>query len=253
MHAHPAKWAGEVHALTTWAPSLGKTPKVLGHREGPCAVLLSEVEGFPAEEIALDGPAEERMWREAGLWARRLHSIEGSWFGTINADGSPGSEVSAEPMDFVDRTFEVRLREGAEMELFSASEVEFIRHGIKEWLPSLEGSTPCAIHRDYTPRNWMATKVGELTSVIDFEHARWDVKAADMNRWWDYDFHRRPELADAFFETYGAPDDKLKTQIRLMRLQNATGGVVWATKVRDWPFVELNRTSLQRMMKEPRP
>ncbi|HWD41577.1 MAG TPA: hypothetical protein VG944_22230, partial [Fimbriimonas sp.] len=35
MHAHPAKWAGEVHALTTWAPSLGKTPKVLGHREGP--------------------------------------------------------------------------------------------------------------------------------------------------------------------------------------------------------------------------
>jgi Ser/Thr protein kinase RdoA (MazF antagonist) len=49
-------------------------------------------------------------------------------------------------------------------------------------ITSLIGKTPHTVHRDYSPRNWMCDSKGNLTSVFDFEHARWDVRAADLNR-----------------------------------------------------------------------
>ncbi|MBC7807672.1 MAG: phosphotransferase, partial [Akkermansiaceae bacterium] len=101
-------------------------------------------------------------------------------------------------------------------------------------------------------RNWMTDTNGQLTAVIDFEHARWDVRAADLNRWWDTDFVEKPRLAGAFFDGYrgGNPDKTLWAQIQALRLLGAAGGVVWATRVGDAPFARTNREALHRLMRE---
>lgn len=250
MHAYPNKWAGEVYALTHWTPELGMTPRVVGVQENPCAVILTELPGIDAEVPEFTSEQEERMWSAAGDWLRRLHTRTNDWFGGINPDGSPSGKAATDPEAFVAATFEQRLREGQEMDLLDRTEREFIERGVREWLPALKGELPHSIHRDYTPRNWLANPDGALSAIIDFEHARWDVRAADMNRWWDWDFLRNPRLKDAFFEAYGVPDEVLATQIKTLRLLNAAGGVVWATKVNDHPFAQRNREALHRMMAE---
>lgn len=226
MHAHAGKWAGEVYALTHWAPQVGPAPQVIAYREEPRAVLLTEVSGVDAQDAGLTGAAEERLWTEAGAWLRELQKIRGEWLGACNLDGSPQGSATTDPIPFIQKTFDQRLREGREMGLLDAPQCDFVQGRMAEWLPSLEGEGSYAIHRDFSPRNWMAAPDGALCAVIDFEHARWDVRAADLNRWWDREFLVNPRLRDAFFEGYGKPDAKLSAQIELLRLQNAVGGYV---------------------------
>jgi hypothetical protein len=79
------------------------------------------------------------------------------------------------------------------------------------------------------------------------------VRAADLNRWWDNDFVAKPHLADAFFDGYGCPpDERLRAQIRALRLLGAAAGVVWATNVGDDAYARLNRAALHRLMAQRR-
>jgi hypothetical protein len=248
MHTYPAKWAGEVHALTHWTPSLGLTPSLIAFSEEPRRVLLTEVEGHPAEKIELDLSAKRRMWEAAGHWLRQLHAIENSWLGGVREDGHPQGDSHKDPEAFVLRTFTPRIEEGRASGLLTPDEYDFVQFGIREWLPALAGERPRAVHRDFTPRNWMAKRDGTLTAVIDFEHARWDVRAAEMGRWWDWDFLHHPELIEVFFDAYGSPDERLKTQIQAIRMLQAATGIVWATRVNDLSFAQHNRASLERMI-----
>lgn len=246
MHAHPHKWAGEVHALTQWADPLA--PTLLAWREDPASVLLSEMPGVDAEPIAFDGPAEERLWAQAGDWLRAFHARTNDWLGNVRADGSPHGTPTDDPCAHVRQNFERRLFQGREEGLLDEREFDFARSYFEEGLSSLEGATAHSIHRDFHPRNWLAHPDGTLTAVIDFEHARWDVRAADLNRPWDKEFHRNPRLIDAFYEAYGRPDDRFMTQIQTLRLSNVVTGVVWAVEVGDLRFSEFNRAALHRMM-----
>lgn len=250
MHAFPGKWAGEVHALSRWAPGLGLAPSVVAFRPEPRSVLLTERPGFAAEKIALSPAAEERMWSMAGDWLQRLHAIENPWLGAVRADGEPWGETSHDPESFVAESFGRRIEEGRTTGLLTPREYDFTQFGLREWLPAMAGERARAVHRDFTPRNWMCGAEGELTGVIDFEHARWDVRANDMGRWWDGDFLRRPELADVFFAAYGPLDDRLRAQIRIIRLLQAASGVVWAVQVNDLRFADHNRASVHRLMAE---
>lgn len=252
MHAYPGKWAGEVYALTQWGPLVGRTPSVIAYREEPRAILLTEASGVDAMDAGLQGVSEERLWTEAGAWLRELQRIRGEWFGACNPDGTPQGKAVQDPVAFVRKGLDQRLSEGREMGLLDSAAGEFIERRMAEWLPSLEGEGSYAIHRDFSPRNWMVASSGELSAVIDFEHARWDVRAADLNRWWDREFLINPRLRHAFFEGYGEPDARLSAQIALLRLHNAVGGYVWATKVRDEEFAGLNRQALERLMAESR-
>lgn len=252
-HQYPGKWAGEVHALTQWTPALNlAAPQVYGYSTDPLAVLLSEVDGEMASTLALESEAEKRLWHAVGEYLARLHTLENDWFGAANPDGTPQGATHPDPVKFVQVSIESRLVQGIEQGLFSSAEQEFIQYGAHEWAAALEGEVPRAIHRDYSPRNWMSLRDGQLTGVIDFEHARWDVRAADLNRWWDTDFVTSPHLAAYFFDGYqGAmPDQKLWAQIQALRLLGAAGGVVWATKVGDAPFAQTNREALHRLMGE---
>jgi Ser/Thr protein kinase RdoA (MazF antagonist) len=250
MHARQDKCGGEIHALTHWTPQLGHTPTLIAHRNDPRAVILSEVPGVNAEELTFTSEQEERMWMQAGDWLRRLHSTRGSWFGNVNPDGTPYSEPSFDPKGFVLATFTRRIREGRDLTILSEFEIDFVEGRLREIADCLAGETPVAIHRDFSPRNWMALPDGTLTSIIDFEHARWDVRAADLNRPPDYEFLRNPRLRDAFYEGYGEPSERLKAQIEVLRLLQATAGVVWAVLVGDQPYSDRNREALHRIMSE---
>ena len=248
MHGQPHKWAGEVHALTRWKAPL--TPELLAHREDPCAVLLMEMPGTDAERIAFSPEAESRLWSEAGSWLRDFHARTNEWFGEVRPDGGVGKRTTLDPTHLIREGFENRLREGIDGSLLSSEEAAFARRTFDGGLPSLEGATAHSIHRDFHPRNWLATPDGKLTAVLDFEHARWDVRAADLNRPWDKEFARDPSLIDAFYEAYGRPDDVLQAQTALMRLYNAVTGLVWAVEYGETAFADHNRAALRRIFGE---
>lgn len=250
MHAHARKWAGEVHALGHWREV--SMPELLGYRDDPRAILITECPGVHAEAIEFSPAAEERLWSQAGEWLRHFHRRTNDWIGEIRPDGTPGAEPTSDASAHVAKTFYRRLKDGRDRGNLNEAEYEFAEGRFLEGLPSLEGATAHSIHRDYHPRNWLAQPDGTLTAVIDFEHARWDVVAADLNRPWDKEFYRNPRLVDAFYEAYGIPDERRSTQIQTLRLYNIVCGVVWALEVNDYEFSEFNRRALHRMMASTR-
>lgn len=60
--------------------------------------------------------------------------------------------------------------------------------------------TPC--HLDFMPRNLIRDADGTVR-VIDFEHARYDLPARDLVRLATRIWPRRPDLQQAFCDTYG--------------------------------------------------
>ena len=74
------------------------------------------------------------------------------------------------------------------------------------------------------------------------------IRAAGLNRPWDYEFLRNPRLADAFYEGYGGLSDLLREQIETLRTMLAFTTVVWATGVGDGAFAQRGRDALARMM-----
>jgi len=248
--AQERKWSGEILALTQWTPSIGLTPDVLNFRRDPFAVLISEVSGRDAESISLDSQAEEKMWAAAGVWLARLHSLKNEWLGNAHIDGSPDGSPSKDPVAFVRATFDRRLAEAIPLNLFDANERDFIVHAADDLLPSLKGETAVAIHRDFTPRNWLVDGAGNLSGIIDFEHSRWDVRAADLNRPPDKEFLRNPRLRDAFFSSYGQPSEVLKVQIQALRLMQAVAAIVWGVQVGELDYSSQNREALHRMIAE---
>ena len=246
MHAHPHKWAGEVHALTRWAGPL--MPTVLGWREDPPTVLLTEMPGVDAESIDFSPAAEERLWSEAGDWLHRFHTRVNPWMGDVRPDGSPGERHTNDPAALIQKGFDARLAQASDLGLLDAAEASEARKRFEEGLPALDGASAHSIHRDFHPRNWLTHPSGALAAVIDFEHARWDVRAADLNRPWDKEFHRNPRLIDAFFSAYGHPDDRFMAQIQTLRLYNLVTGTAWAYSVGDAEFCRFNQTALRRLI-----
>jgi len=250
LHKQAGKWASEIHALAQWAPGLGVSPNVVAFRAEPPALLVTEVPGTMSTTLALTPEAESRLWYEAGLYQARLHRIKNDWFGATNIDGSPQGSQAYDPVAFVRNNIEVRLRQGTDRGHWSPEERDFISRAMDTWCAALANEKPTAIHRDYGPRNWMADDSGAFVGPIDWEHARWDVRAGDMNRHWDDVFVTKPWLAKPFFEGYGGLDEDLRVQIQALRLLGATGGFVWAIEVGDTAYAELNRTALHRLMSE---
>lgn len=242
------KWAAEVHSLRHWAPELGKSPTVIGCSEENHALLLSEVEGQIATEIDLSESAERRLWQAAGDYQAQLHKKKNDWLGATRIDGSPQGGTSTDPVSFVRGSIETRLRQGVDRGHWTGEEQKFIAHAMETWCLALDSERPTAIHRDFGPRNWLTNEAGDLVGVIDWEHSRWDVLAADLNRAWDDTFLTQPWLADAFSQGYGRLEEKLRQQIQALRLMGAVAGIVWSIEVGDDAYARLNREALHRLM-----
>ncbi len=248
MHAHPHKWAGEVHALTKWAPSVGLAPDLVAFKDDPRAVILSEVRGRSAEEVQYEDGAEEKMWSAAGEWLARMHQRENDWFGNVTQTGQPHGQPETDALGVARLMYENRIEKGRQQGILSTHEYDRVTGMIRDTVACLEGEKARSLHRDFTPRNWMSEPDGILTAIIDFEHARWDVRALDLCRPWDWDFRRNPRLIDAFYEGYGGLSDKLRAQIEFYRLAMAACGTVWAIEVGDQAFSDHNRDSLHRLI-----
>ena len=223
-------------------------PMVIAFRQEPSTVVMTEMPGVDAESVEFSPAAEARLWSEAGSWLREFHSRTNEWIGEVNPDGTPGKRTTTDPTELVRAGFANRIWDGRDRGVLDAGEIAFAEEQFATGIESLVGASIHSIHRDFHPRNWLADKEGRLTAVIDFEHARWDIRAADLNRPWDKEFHRNPQLIDAFYEAYGRPNERFMAQIQTMRLYNAVTGLVWALEVGEPAFAELNRRALQRLM-----
>lgn len=247
LHAHPNKWGGEVNALRRWTSPFVPSPTIVGVRDNPPSLLMTEVEGLMAEAANLEPAEEMQLWRDAGSYIRTLQEHQNDWFGQPTSEGSPSGSARQDPIEFVAGSFDARIHQGIEKALWSQTELDFIQKASKDWPTALQGETPVAVHRDFSPRNWLVQPNGSLSAVIDWEHARWDVRAADLNRPWDTDFVHKPYLPKALEEGYGGFDDALRQQILALRLLGAVASIVWATDVGDTEFLRINRIALERL------
>jgi hypothetical protein len=245
LHARRHKWEGEVHALVQWSDSL--MPRVLASRPG--AVLLTECDGDDA--TALAGGAAERMWTEAGAWLQQFHMRTNAWFGNVTIGGVPNGEVSTDPTFHLTKGFTKRVRQGRDSGLLDAATIAAVEQRFLSGLGAFRDSPAHSTHRDFHPRNWLAAPDGRLTAVIDFEHARWDLRAADHSRPWDQEFLRHPRLVEAFYAGYGEPDDRSAQQIEAFRLFTNVVSAVWAEEVGDTAYCRQNLDGIARIINAP--
>ncbi|CAN5703858.1 hypothetical protein BH11ARM2_BH11ARM2_06870 [soil metagenome] len=181
-----------------------------------------------------------------------MHAIENDWLGGPDTEGNPQGHPETDPAGHFARAIETRLAEGRANGWLSEPEADFVEKAAKERIPALEGDIPCAVHRDYGPRNWIARPQGGLAGVIDFEHAVWGLRAMDLGRLSAYTFDDNPRLRDSFFEGYGEVSPDLAARMEAGRLLHALGGLVFGARVEDGAFEGMNRRILRQMMEGSR-
>jgi Ser/Thr protein kinase RdoA (MazF antagonist) len=139
------------------------------------------------------------------------------------------------------------LKRGVALGCLTEAERELGRRALTR-VNMFANERPTACHRDYSPRNWLLTPEGLWSGVLDFEHARWDVRAADISHWWDLYNIEHPERGEAFLAGYGdtlTPD--FVVQIVFARIMNALCRIVWATQHNDYPFEIAARQAITRI------
>jgi Ser/Thr protein kinase RdoA (MazF antagonist) len=250
------KWEQECHAYARWVgPAFGdRAPRLLAASErDPTVILLSALPGVCMEALDLTAAQKRDAWREAGTYLARLHGLErGAWFGGARPDGSPTGEKWADAAEWVRTRIEAAAAKGLAAGSLRPDEAEFARAAAPDWTAALKTAEPVPAHRDYSPRNWIASpETGRWVGVIDFEHAGWNVRAMDLCRPWSREFAAQPDLADAFFDGYrgGLPDAGLAAQIRAMRLWHCVASIVWAAEFGDARFVDESRAGLEALKK----
>jgi Ser/Thr protein kinase RdoA (MazF antagonist) len=239
QHRHGRKFAQELHAYLHWTPRLQRaTPELLAYRNAsPRALLLSEVPGEVAERLEL-GPQETELYVQAGRFLRTWHDVP-------HVDDDPVPLAAA-------------LKQRADA--WEARAKGVIPPNVCAWVAARYGEILAAVaslelkrvpcHRDFTARNWLVDREDGLRlCVIDFEHARADWWLADVERLHSGVWHRRPALAEAFWDGYGRqPDDTELELLDGIAAQAALTTVVWAREHHDAAFERYGWATLGRLM-----
>lgn len=246
-HHDPAHWAGETHGYERWAPVFGAhAPRLIAVRdEAPLALIVSALPGRVLEGQVLPIEQQRAVWRAAGAALAQLHAINGNAFGPCRRDGVCNGVPINDACAYVSAEFDSWLARGARLNCLSAEELSIVRH-VRELIPAFAGERPTACHRDYCSANWLVTDAGDWSGVIDFEFAYWDVRAADVSRYPEWEWIGRPELAAAFDEGYAtvrAPVDA--TQRLVARALYALSAVVWGRESGYRGFEREGRAALQ--------
>lgn len=226
-----AKWDMEVHAYERWTVALaGQAPQLIAVLEPPApAVLLAELPGAPLERTSLPARSEQAAWRAAGAALARLHALPGEkWFGPPRRDGRPRvAAPETDPVALVASALENWLARAVAGDLLTAKEIETAQRALAN-ADLFANEAPVACHGDYRPRNWLVGPDGAWVGVIDFEHARWDLKANDLGYWWDRGgWSERFDLRAAFLAGYGRLTRRERQQLRVVRILGALGRINW--------------------------
>ncbi len=245
LHRDPAHWNSEVHAYEQWARAFGgHAPRLLAVHDGTfLAVIISILPGKIMDDRKLPIDQEQEVWRAAGRALAALHEFpHGACFGPCWRDGSPAGPCIADPQDYLNGAFAELLERGEKMDWLSPEE-RLTVHAVLDLIPAFAGERPVACHRDYCPANWLVNESGAWSGVIDFEFAYWDIRAADLSRFpnWEWLFH--PELFTSFMEGYGK--GIATEQLWCSRALYALGAVVWGMENSYFGFVSEGRTALQ--------
>jgi Ser/Thr protein kinase RdoA (MazF antagonist) len=186
-HRSPERYAREIHAYANWTASLGiQAPRLLGVDHDMRAIIMSAAPGAPMAGNDLT-PAEERTaFISMGEALRRFHA-------------------AAPARDDIDMVAWLAERGSRWLDAARHIVAPADRITIKSHLRALEGlgrlpTIPC--HLDFTPRNVLVGPRG--VTVIDFEHARYDLAARDLVRLATRTWPRRAGSRSAFLNGYGA-------------------------------------------------
>lgn len=235
MHVQPRKAAGEAAALSRWHRS--PMPRLVAVSVDPQAMLIEELPGLPPAEVALSPEAHLRMWEEAGAFLASLHSRGGPAFGDGETD----------PVAWAREGYGKRSGRALSEDLLSPALARLVEDALTHGITELTGEPPRAAHKGFSPRNFLVGPNGELTGVIDFEHARWDLRGIDFVRSWDEDWRDDPRREAAFWAGYGPPDAGLLASLRPLRILHAACSVQWCHELGLPGFGDRNRRALERL------
>jgi Ser/Thr protein kinase RdoA (MazF antagonist) len=253
QHGEMRRWAAEVHALTAWAPALyPEAPQLRAAWDGSAAagerpaVLVTALPGAPLSSLTLDAAQQQCSWNAAGAWLARWHALPpGRCFGGTTADGKhPSPDAEADAVALITRTIEDWLARGRDAGvMFEAETATAMRAlGATDVFAS-EVPMPC--HGDFQPHNWIIDGTAAWSGVIDFEHARWDVRLADLGLWWDRLLAGRPDRQEALFAGYGRRLNAREAgQLAILRALGAMARIVGGHRAGQTAVVQLGRRTL---------
>jgi Ser/Thr protein kinase RdoA (MazF antagonist) len=252
IHRELATWESEVFAYRQWAQAFGKlAPQLLAVYEvEPRALLVEALPGQIMEKVQLPGRQEEMAWRAAGRALAGLHGFtKGDYFGACRCDGAFAQAGTGEATVYVAAELERLAAQGVRADYLSREELAIVRTA-QGLVPAFAGERPVPCHRDYCPANWLVTNEGDLVGVIDFEFAQWDVRVADFSRYPDWEWIRRPNLLEAFFEGYGLSlTPKVEQQRLVAHTQYALAAIVWGCEHSYHGFAEEGHQALRQLAK----
>ncbi len=240
VHQNPASWHNEVHAYEQWAGAFGAfAPRLLAVRDQqPPALVVSELPGRILEDLPLPPERERAIWRAAGSALVALHKLgPGECFGPCFRDGSCAEAWPQDARDYVAQRYNALVEKAIQGGYINERELATVRAALS-LAPAFEGERPLPCHRDYCAANWLVSPQGTWAGIIDFEFAYWDVRAADFARDPDWNWIRRPDMVEAFFEGYTAAVGRSFTpaeeqQLLVERAEYALGAILWG---RDFGF-----------------
>lgn len=228
-HRQRRKFEQELTAYREWLPAVHgalpagiTTPELLAAREDENnALVLSFVSGEPAEDVVMSAEREQE-----------LHRLAGSFLGTLH--GLPYAD--ADPL-LLEEAYRQRLNAWLERSkgVVPSDVAARVEERFSAALPALAGAHRVRCHRDFTPRNWLASPEG--VAIIDFEHSRADWRLADLGRLWTGLWRRRPDLRQAFLSGYGreltAEEEELLSRFSAL---GALSTVTWSREHGDVAF-----------------
>jgi aminoglycoside phosphotransferase (APT) family kinase protein len=243
-------WESEVHAYEHWAAAFGAhAPRLIAVREEePHSVLISALPGTVLEETTLADAQQIAVWRAAGQALAGLHNLpHGEFFGPVRRDGSCAGERIRRAEVYMTSLLDHWLERGARIACLAPDELAIVQ-AAREDIPAFAGEQPTACHRDYCSNNWLVTRDGTWSGVIDFEFAYWDVRAADFTRYPNWEWIDHPERIAAFFEGYGRPLNAHEEEQRLVcHVQYALAAVVWGMENEYFGYAAEGRRALAHL------
>jgi len=230
VHKDGAHWAAEVHGYEHWAPCFeSRAPRLLGvHASEPLALIVTALPGKVLEHVRLHPEVERAVWFEAGRALAKMHALShGAAFGIPGRNGQCAPEAPRDAATWVKGDLEAWVARGRQYGCLTREELRLV-NAARELLPAFAGEPPVPCHRDYCPANWMVDEHGRWAGVIDFEFARWDVRAFDLTRYPSWDNIERPEMVEALLEGYGRTFSEAEERQRLVaQVHYALTAIVW--------------------------
>lgn len=198
VHRNPQRHRQETRAYRTWTPALcGRAPDLIAVNADPPAIAITAVPGQVLSRLSLSIVAEREAHRQAGALLRTLHAAE------------PPKHNPDFKKFLAERGRYWISRAGGRLDSRQRSALNNRLEQLTEL--TVDTLTPC--HLDFMPRNLLRADNGAIRAV-DFEHARFDLPTRDLVRLATRIWPQRPDLEEAFLDSYGQLTDLDRTVIR---------------------------------------